>query len=94
MGNAAKDPLPKYAVGDLVLLYTPVVLPGESRKLTEFWTGPYRVTAGVSPWDYSIVNDADVNPKSRLVHMWLVLSLTLLRIVWMFCLIFILICFC
>ena len=68
MVNAAKDPLPKYAVGDLVLLYTPVVLPGESRKLTEFWTGPYRVTAGVSPWDYSIVNDADVNPKSRLVH--------------------------
>lgn len=32
---------PSYAVGDAVMLYTPVVKKGCCRKLTRFWSGPF-----------------------------------------------------
>ena len=33
-----------YKVGDLVLLFTPVVKQGNCRKLSSLWTGPYTIT--------------------------------------------------
>ena len=33
-----------YKVGDLVLLFTPVVKQGNCRKLSNLWTGPYTIT--------------------------------------------------
>lgn len=38
-----RDRMPQYAVGSLVLLYTPVVVVNTVKKLTALWRGPYQV---------------------------------------------------
>ena len=40
-----RNNMTSFAVGDLVYLHVPVVKPGRSRKFTNPWRGPYRITA-------------------------------------------------
>lgn len=54
-------------VGDLVLLYTPVVKPGASKKLSQFNRGPYRIVQQTTAVNFKIVHTQ--NPKDeQLVH--------------------------
>jgi len=55
-----------YRVNDLVWLYTPVVKPGESKKFTAFWHGPYKVITISSPVN-CIISDIP-HTKDQLVH--------------------------
>ena len=56
-----------YGVGDLVLLHSPAVPRGKSRKLHKPWQGPYRVVKAISPSVYRIVDCARPRCK-RVVH--------------------------
>ncbi|KAL5510338.1 hypothetical protein EMCRGX_G005867 [Ephydatia muelleri] len=56
-----------YGVGDLVLLHSPAVPRGKSRKLHKPWQGPYRVVKAISPSVYRIVDCARLRCK-RVVH--------------------------
>ncbi|KAL5473843.1 hypothetical protein EMCRGX_G028405 [Ephydatia muelleri] len=56
-----------YGVGDLVLLHSPAVPRGKSRKLHKPWQGPYRVGKAISPSVYRIVDCARPRCK-RVVH--------------------------
>ena len=56
-----------YGVGDLVLLHSPAVPRGKSRKLHKPWQGPYRVVKAISPSVYRIVDCARPRCKS-VVH--------------------------
>ena len=56
-----------YGVGDLVLLHSPAVPRGKSRKLHKPWQGPYRVVKALSPSVYRIVDCARPRCK-RVVH--------------------------
>lgn len=54
-------------VGDLVMLYTPVVKPGEAKKFTIFNKGVYRVVEQTSEVNFKIIHVN--NPKdNQLVH--------------------------
>lgn len=55
------------SVGDMVMLYTPVVKPGQSKKFTKTNKGVYRVKKQTSPVNFEIVHIN--NPKDiQLVH--------------------------
>jgi len=43
-----------YAVGDQVMIYTPITKPGLARKLTLCWNGPYRILKRLSPLNYIV----------------------------------------
>jgi len=46
--------LRKFAVGQMVYLYEPIVPEGECRKFRKPWKGPYRVTGVLPPVNYEI----------------------------------------
>ena len=46
---------------DLVWLFTPKVRPGESKKLTTMWTGPWRIKSKVAELLFSIQTEGDWN---------------------------------
>ena len=56
-----------YGVVDLILLHSPAVPRGKSRKLHKPWQGPYRVVKAISPSVYRIVDCARPRCK-RVVH--------------------------
>jgi len=66
----------QFKIGDLVVLYTPVTTPGESKKLTLQWTGPHRVEQKLSSLLYQI-RDIHTNRTQRVhVHRLKRLQLT------------------
>eukprot|EP00118_Oscarella_pearsei_P018893 m.196972 g.196972 ORF g.196972 m.196972 type:complete len:1094 (+) comp39535_c1_seq2:160-3441(+) len=56
----------EFEEGRLVLLYTPVVKPGQSRKLQRKWAGPYRVAKKCSEVNY-LIRHVTTGKESR-VH--------------------------
>ena len=56
-----------YVVSNLVLLHSPAVPRGKSRKLHKPWQGPYRVVKAISPSVYRIMDCARPQCK-RVVH--------------------------
>ena len=44
----------EFDIGDLVWLYIPAVKPGQSKKLSSMWKGPYTVIDMCRPVDYKI----------------------------------------
>ena len=47
-------PVKEFDVGDRVWLYTPAVKPGQTKKLSSLWKGPYTVIDKCGPVDYRI----------------------------------------
>ena len=43
-----------FGIGDCVLLYTPAIKPGKSKKFGGCWQGPYTVVDKTSPVNYRI----------------------------------------
>ena len=56
-----------YNVGDLVWLYSPVVPPGQSKKLHHPWLGPFKVIKRLSDTTYRIV-DTTAKRHTQVVH--------------------------
>jgi hypothetical protein len=65
---------PQFQVGDVVYIYDPVIIPGNSPKLSRMWAGPYYIIEKPSPlhaklrrvWDNKIIrNKVHIN---RLKH--------------------------
>lgn len=50
-------------MGDLVLLYTPVVKPGASKKLFQFNRGPYRIVQQTSAVNFKITHTQNANDE-------------------------------
>ena len=46
--------LPKYPDGSRVWLFTPVVEKGQSKKFTQFWSGPWTIVRCINPATYEI----------------------------------------
>ena len=46
--------LPKYPDGSKVWLFTPVVGKGQSKKFTQFWSGPWTIVRCINPATYEI----------------------------------------
>ena len=46
---------PNFAVGDTLYLYNPEIKPGNSKKLSRPWTGPYYIVEKLSRFIYMYV---------------------------------------
>jgi hypothetical protein len=56
--------LPRYKIGDLILVYDPTTPPGTNAKLMRRWTGPYVVIRRISAVNYEV---KAINPISNRV---------------------------
>ena len=57
----------RFAPGDMVWLYRPVIEKGVAPKFHEPWTGPYKVTKRLSDITYEIQDEA--KSKTKIVHL-------------------------
>ena len=50
---------PTYKVGDLVLLHTPICLPGQTSKLKSHWKGPFEILREFNQLNFILKNKSD-----------------------------------
>ena len=68
-GMTGTKPLVSYSEHDLVLLYSPFVPTGKSRKLSTLWSGPYEIIKKLNSVNYVIRLQHVSDPKySKVVH--------------------------
>jgi hypothetical protein len=65
--------LPRYNVGDLVLIYDPTTPPKKNAKLLRRWTGPYKILRRISVVNYEVKVVSPVSQQHkniRKVHIY------------------------